>query len=213
MNINSILKRMLILLIPTILVPLGAACYYTCTLGADPFSVMIEGEHLLFNIPYGKASMLNLVVIFVFMLLFGKKQIGIGTITTTFTVGPLIDFFRSILIPLFPADTTELFIKLTILAIGCISSGIGIGVYMSLHFGLGPVEFLTLFFTEVTNFPIKYVKITLDFLYVLIGYLLGGTVGLGTIVGVLATGPILSATAKWAEPKINTFCNTKIIEV
>ena len=91
LNYSSILKRALLLLIPVLLMPFGIACYYACGLGADPFSIFVDGEHVLLNWTYGQITLLNNVILLGMMLIWGRKYLGIGTVVTTFACNPFPD--------------------------------------------------------------------------------------------------------------------------
>ena len=204
-NYSSAFKRLLILFIPIFLMPFGIACYYACGLGADPFSIFVDGEHVITGLTYGEVTTINNTILLTLMVFFGRKYINIGTIITSFTTGPLIDASLDLILLYFPSATTPLIMRAMILLIGCVAFAVGVGVYISVSLGIGPVEFISLFIVDRTNISLKYVRIALDALFTILGYLMGGVVGIGTILGVLATGPIIEYTLKLAEEPVNRF--------
>ncbi|MEA4912819.1 MAG: YitT family protein [Oscillospiraceae bacterium] len=205
-NTDSLLKRTAFLAIPVLLMPFGIACYYACGLGADPFSIFVDGEHVWLGWTYGQITLLNNLILFTLMLIFGRKYIGVGTVVTVFTTGALIDFFRALIAETFPVPGSALWIRLLILAVGCVTFAVGVGFYISIEFGIGAAEFISLFIVGKTGVSLKYVRIALDALYVVIGYLMGGTVGVGTIVGIVATGPIVEWTLNRVKAPIARVC-------
>ncbi len=210
-NINypSVLKRLLLLIVPLILMPFGISCYYACNLGSDPFSIFVDGMHMIFNITHGQVTTINNIIVFVIMLIFGRKYIHIGTFLTVFITGPLIDLFRSFLMTQIVTETSTLAIKLVVLALGAVLFAIGVGLYIVVDLGIGSVDFIGVFIAEKTKFKLKWVRIVLDAFFAVVGFFMGGIVGVGTVVGVLCTGPIISFTIKLVGAKINKFAGPK----
>lgn len=203
-----LLKRMLLLIIPIILMPLGIACYYCCGLGSDPFSVFVEGEHMLSGFTYGEITTCNNIVLLGVMLLVGRKYLNIGTIVTSFTAGPLIDFFMAAIKALLGQAQAALGVQIAVLAVGCVLFAVGVASYIAVDLGIGAVEFVSLVIVDATKIKLKFVRIALDALFVVAGFLMGGVVGVGTIVGIAATGPIVEFSlsrlqtlfSKFAQP-------------
>lgn len=205
LNYASVAKRTLLLIIPVILMPFGVACYYACGLGADPFSIFVDGEHVLLNWSYGRITLMNNVILLGMMLIWGRKYVGIGTVVTTFTTGFFIDLFRGMIVETFPPETTPYWILALILAVGAVSFAAGVGVYIAIECGVGPTEFISLGLVSLLKVKLKYVRIGLDALYVVLGYFMGGVVGVGTVVGIVRTGPIVEATLKLCKERIDRF--------
>lgn len=208
---GSILKRLLLLVFPIILMPLGISCYYACKLGADPFSVFVDGEHVLSGFSYGQITTVNNVVLLSLLFIFGRKYINLGTIITSFTAGPLIDLFRTLIVTNIKPESAGIMVQGMILVIGCVLFSIGVGIYIAINLGIGAVEFVSLFIAEKLHVKLKYVRIVLDALFVVTGYLMGGIIGFGTILGVLATGPIVEFTLMHLKKPIDNFAgNIKV---
>jgi uncharacterized membrane protein YczE len=206
------LKKLLLLPVPLLLSPAGIACYYACGLGADPFSVFVDGEHVMAGWTYGQISLVNNVFIFILMIFWGRRYIGAGTVASVFSTGFFIDLFRELLITHVVAETAPLWLRALVLAFGCVLFACGTGIFIAMDFGVGAVEFLTLFFVGLTKIRLKYVRIALDAFYVLAGMFLGGIVGAGTILGILATGPIIEFTIAKTKTAIDRFTRTHLPE-
>jgi uncharacterized membrane protein YczE len=205
------LKKLLLLPVPLLLSPAGIACYYACGLGADPFSVFVDGEHVMVGWTYGQISLMNNIIIFILMIFWGRRYIGAGTVLSIFSIGFFIDLFRELLITHVVTEAAPLWLRALILALGCVLFAVGTGIFIAINFGVGAVEFLTLFFVRLTKIKLKYVRIALDAFYVLTGWLLGGIVGAGTILGVLATGPIIEFTVTKAGAAVDRFTRNSFL--
>ncbi len=204
-NLPSVAKRVLLLIVPVLFMPFGIATYYACGLGSDPFSVFVEGEHALTGLSYGQITTVNNMVLLGLMLAFGRKYINIGTVITTFTTGPLIDLFRETILNTFALNTAPIYTKGLFLLCGCIVFSFGVGAYISVSLGIGPIEFISLYLVDKFQCKLKYVRIALDALFVVAGYFMGGIVGVGTLLGILATGPIVELTIKILSKPFNSF--------
>jgi len=97
-NRMIVVKKLFLLTIPIILLPLGIAGYLASFLGSDPFSVFIDGVHVTTGLTHGQVAMINSTLLITLMFLFGRRYLKIGTIALAVTIGPLIDIFRTALI-------------------------------------------------------------------------------------------------------------------
>jgi len=123
----------------------------------------------------------------------------------TFSIGPMIDFFHTIFYASLVAGGDVMFVRVLVMVVGAIIFAIGVGFYIATEFGIGGLEFILLTVTEKTGFKMKYVKIAQDALFVIIGFFMGGIVGVGTIIGVFATGPIIDVTLKFIKNPVSRF--------
>ncbi len=121
-NYSSVSKRLLLLILPIFLIPLGIAGYYACGLGADPFSIFVDGEHALTGLSHGRLTTINNIVLLVGMIFWGgRKYLNIGTVITAFTTGPLIDYFLQLIRTTVPNPNNVFLINIGILILGCIT--------------------------------------------------------------------------------------------
>ena len=190
-DIRSFSVRFLISFLATAISDLGLGCYYTCGLGTDPISVFVDGLHGRYGMSYGTISTICNVIQTVLIFLFIRKYLGPGTLLGVLVGGPLIDVFEGMVRGLFPLESTPLAVRILILLVGLITTGIGYGMGIGADMGVGCFQFLPLFLNEKMHIDIKYAQMISDALFFLIGMVLGGVVGVGTLVGVFLTGFIL----------------------
>jgi len=114
---------------------------------------------------------------------------GFGTIINTIVVDSMID----IVLPWLrkPADDL-LWLQLIQLLIGILICGIGSGIYLTGNLGPGPRDGLMTGLQRITGRPIALVRASIEIIVVIIGWLLGGTVGVGTIIFAIFIGPAVS---------------------
>lgn len=192
----------------------GIALFYTMNIGSDPISVFVDGQHRILGLSYGAINLLNSIVYFIFVLIFSRKLINYATLIVGFAMGPMINFFFSIFSRYISSDGSltlqflagkgfvfnsvegDYFIRLLMQIPAVILLGCGLGLYLSANLGAAPLDALVLFIKEKTQKPLRKVKIIFDLAAAAIGFLLGGVAGIGTIIAILATGPIVSLTIK-----------------
>ena len=192
LNYRAFLIRIALSVIGTVLSSFGVGCYYGCGLGTDPISVFVDGLHNVCRLSYGQISTICNVILTVLIFLFERKHLGIGTIIGVFLGGPLIDVFETMIRTAFPLAEISLFTKAAILLAGLLTTGVGFALCIACGMGIGCFQFAPIFLADVSGLDIKYTQMITDAMFFLVGFLLKGVVGVGTIVGVLCTGYILS---------------------
>jgi len=194
------MKRYVQLLIGLILYALGIYCTLQANLGVAPWDAFHQGLSMKLNISFGQASILVGVAIVLFNLLF-KENIGIGTIANTVIIGLLIDILYTInLIP----EMTTFISGLLLMIVGMIVIAIATYFYIDAAFGAGPRDGLMIIMVKMTQKPVGLVRLTIESSVVLIGFLLGGKIGIGTIVIALGIGPIVQIVFKLLNFKIES---------
>lgn len=179
----------------------GTALFYATNLGSAAMATFCDGLHLLLHISYGDANMLANAVFLVILLLVERRYINIGTILCVFTIGPWVNFFTAALGGLglggmaFP-------MRIGISFCGTALMGIGLGLYMAIGRGLGALEGIVKFIHTRMRISVRVVKIIQDAVLVGGGIFLGAAWGVGTLVSIVCTGPILQKSAQFFEEKV-----------
>lgn len=195
-NVKSIAFRLFLCILSTLLSQFGVACYYGCGLGTDPISVFVDGLHGGFGLTYGQISTICYVILGILLIIFERKYFGISTAVGIFFGGGLLDYFVALVANTFPIESISLVTKVLILIAGLITTGIGYGLGIACDLGVGTFQFVPLFFNDYLHIELKYAQIISDAIFFVIGWILGGIVGVGTIVGVVLTGYILDWSIK-----------------
>lgn len=190
-NKKALIIQSLVYIISLVISEFGIGCYYGCELGTDPISVFVDGVHLKTNLSYGDISTICNVILTILMFVFERKYLGISTIISMFIAGPLIDVFETLIRTSFPVATTSMFVRIIILLAGLITTGIGYGMTIACDLGSSPFQFCPIFVADKFKIDLKYAQIITDAIFFIIGFLMGGIVGVGSVVSVLLTGYIL----------------------
>lgn len=210
---NSSLKMIIIniLIAAVSLFVNGFGVYLTihANIGAAPWDVFNLGLSHTFKILYGTASItVSFIILGIDILM--KEPIGIAMIIDAIVVGKSVDFFN--FINVIPVPKTIIG-SLLMTFIGLIIIGYTQGTYMMAALGCGPRDTLLVGLKKrLKKIPIGLVSIMLLCIVTLIGYLLGGPVGLGTIICALCAGPIMQYAFKTLKFNAVTIKHQSIIQ-
>jgi uncharacterized membrane protein YczE len=168
------------------LVGLGEGLLIVSTSGASPWSVLAQGLSLNIGFSIGLITIfISIAVLFLWYPL--KQKPGIGTILNALIIGLMID----VCIRYVP--TPENYISKVLLgAIAVVTVGIGGGIYLVANLGAGPRDGLMIGLQKKTNVPIALVRGTLEITVMSVGWYLGGTVGVGTLMFAFGIGPCVA---------------------
>ena len=165
---------------------LGEGLLIVSVAGASPWSVLAQGIFLNVGLSIGIITILISVVVLILWLPLNQKP-GIGTILNALIIGLMID----VCIKFVP--TPENYISQLFLAIiAVLTVGLGGGIYLVANLGAGPRDGLMIGLQKKTNLPIAGVRATLEITVMSIGWYLGGTVGIGTLLFAFGIGPAVA---------------------
>jgi|TARA_B100002052_G_scaffold298224_1_gene331073 uncharacterized membrane protein YczE len=186
LNLKPNLSSLFFLILGLILFGLGEGLLIVSNSGASPWSVLAQGISLNINLSIGTTTFL--VSIFVLILWIPLKQKpGIGTILNAIIISIMID----VCIKFVPTPENYLYqIILGVLAV--LTVGLGGGIYLVANLGPGPRDGLMVGLQKKTNLPIAAVRALLEISAVSIGWFLGGTVGIGTLLFAFGIGPAVA---------------------
>lgn len=154
--------------------------------GVSPWTVFAQGVSKTFDISIGTATLY--IGIGVLLLWIPLKRIpGIGTVMNVIIIAGVIEFA----LPYIPNPETPLLMGIQTIA-GILLVGLGSGFYLVANLGAGPRDGLMTGLQAVTNAPIAWVRLSIEITVTLIGWALGGVVGIGTVMFALGIGPAVS---------------------
>ena len=165
---------------------LGEGLLILSTTGNSPWSVLAEGISLNSSLSIGAATFFVSVGV-LFLWIFLKQKPGLGTIFNIIVIAAMIDFTLNYFQP-----PSSLFTKYFLAVLSVILVGLGSGIYLVANLGPGPRDGLMTGLTKTTNLPIALVRAFLEITVVIIGWYLGGTVGVGTLIFAFGIGPCVA---------------------
>ena len=154
--------------------------------GASPWSVLAQGISLNTDISVGLVTLMVSVSV-LFLWIFLKQKPGLGTLFNILIIATMIDVCI-IFVP-----TPEIYFNKLLLALASVLLvGLGTGFYIIANLVPGPRDALKTGLQRKTNFPIASVRAFLEISVVSIGWYLGGTVGIGTLLFAFGIGPAVA---------------------
>ena len=165
---------------------LGEGLLIVSFTGASPWSVLAQGISLKINLTIGTITLLISIAVLILWIPLGQKP-GMGTIFNALIIALMID----ICIKFVPSPSSYIY-QLILAVISVITVGIGGGIYLVSNLGAGPRDGLMIGLQKVTNSPVALVRAILEISVVTVGWYLGGTVGVGTLLFAFGIGPCVA---------------------
>lgn len=157
---------------------IGMVMTINANLGFLPWDVLHQGIGNVTGLTMGRANIILGFVIVLLDILLGEN-IGWGTVLNMMFVGTFMDILMiNKLIPMFNTFLPSLMMML----LGVLVLGYGCFIYIGTGFGAGPRDGLMVALTKRTNKSVRLVKNSVEIIALIIGYLLGGSVGIGTAI-------------------------------
>lgn len=178
------------LLLGLYLVGLGLAMMIHTGLGVPPWDVLSQGVQVQTGWSFGfSAIVISAIVLLLWIPI--KQQPGIGTVINAIMIGPFADLNE----PLMP-ELDGWLANLLWMVLGLLSVALGAGLYISANLGAGPRDGLMVGLTRVSGWPFWIIRTIGESLVLLTGWLLGGTVGIGTALFAVAIGYLMQMSMK-----------------
>ena len=183
LNPKPRLTTMIMLVIGLFLFGLGEAIIIGSGSGVSPWTVLAQGISKRSDFSIGMATFFISIAILIFWI--PLKQVpGIGTILNAIIIASAID----LTLPYLP-QPDDITFKIIQACFGILVVGLGSGIYLCSNLGPGPRDGLMLGLQKQTNTSLPAIRTIIELLAVISGWLLGGVVGIGTILFVFGIGP------------------------
>jgi len=191
--------KFLRLFIGLILCAAGTVMTINGNLGLQPWDVFHQGVSKILNITMGQASIIVSAVIIIVDYIAGEK-IGWGTISNMFVIGIFMDIFM--LNHLLPVFHNEILRVISIM-IGMLLMSIGSYMYIGVGLGSGPRDGLMVALAKKTKKSVLIVRTVIELSVLIVGYIMGGSAGIGTIIMVLLIGYFIQRVFKIFKFDVN----------
>lgn len=214
-SLKEMVLRIVILLAGLVIAHFGVTIFLLVNLGTDPFNVLVQGIFRTLEkcfswsfLTHGRVHVAISFLIILILLVLDRSYIKIGTLLCMICGGPIIDFFTGIL-ECFFTNPHPLWLSLILLAVACAILAFGMTIVIKSDAGTGPNDLVAVVVSEKLHKKFSVVRIVVDVLFVLSGFLLGGSVGIGTIVCACLVGPVagifLPVNEKWIVKVIQKY--------
>lgn len=184
---DHLIKRILVSITGLILCGVGISLFLYSGLGVDPASTFELGLANVLNISYGGASVIVHAVILTAVLFIDKKYINISSVLAIFGIGYTVDFVEKFLY-FMEIGNANIPAKLILVVLGLFVMSVGVATYIAADLGISAIDIISEIIHRKTGVQYRIIRITGDVAFVILGYLLGGEVGVGTIIAAVLLG-------------------------
>ncbi|MFJ9805807.1 membrane protein YczE [Streptomyces wuyuanensis] len=153
-------------------------------LGLEPWGVLHQGLAGRTGLTIGVVSIIVGAVVLLLWIPIRQRP-GLGTVSNVFVIGIAMDGTLAVV-----PDVHGLGVRIPLMAAGIVLNGAATGLYISARFGPGPRDGLMTGLHRLTGRSIRLVRTAIEVAVVATGFLLGGTVGAGTVLYALSIGPL-----------------------
>ena len=162
-------------------------------LGTAPWDVLHVGIAGIVPLSIGTVVIIvSLLVLVAWWPL--HERPGIGTLANAVLVGVFVDLTLAVL-----PDVESWGVRIALLVVGVLGNGLATGMYIGAGFGRGPRDGLMTGLHRVTGRSLRLVRTSLEVSVVVLGVLLGGPLGVGTVAYALLIGPLAQLTIPWFD--------------
>jgi hypothetical protein len=186
LNIKPKINTFIFLTFGLFLFGLGETILIASSQGVSPWTVFAQGISINTNFSIGFSTFIVSVSVLILWIPLKQKP-GVGTILNAIIISIVLDYSY----PYLP-QPDQFFYQILQSFIGVLIVGIGSGFYLIANLGAGPRDGLMTGLQKITKLPIYFVRALIEITVVLIGWYLGGVVGLATIIFALFVGPFVS---------------------
>ncbi|MBB5633247.1 putative membrane protein YczE [Cryobacterium mesophilum] len=181
-------RRWVQLLLGLFLYGIAIAMMIRAAIGISPWDVLAQGISLRTGIPFGfVTNIVGGVVLLLWIPL--RQRLGIGTVLNALLIGPSAEVGLW-LIPL----QDDIWVRIVLFTGGLLLLAIATGLYIGARFGPGPRDGLMTGINKKYGVRIWIVRTSIEVVVLVIGWILGGNVGFGTLAFALLVGPLVHVT-------------------
>ncbi|WP_030946698.1 YczE/YyaS/YitT family protein [Streptomyces sp. NRRL S-646] len=181
---NRLGRRLIQLYVGLALYGASSALLVEAGLGLEPWNVLHQGLAELTGLTIGVVSIVvGAAVLLLWIPL--RQRPGLGTVSNVFVVGIAMDGTLA-LVP----DVHSLAVRIPLLLAGILLNGLATGLYISARFGPGPRDGLMTGLHRCTGRSVRLMRTAIELAVVATGFILGGTVGIGTVLYAVSIGPL-----------------------
>lgn len=182
---RAVLRRLPGLVAGLVIFGTGVALMIDAGLGLGPWEAFHQGISRLTGIPIGTVAILLGIPILLLWVPIGARP-GIGTVLNVLLIGST----TNVALPILP-QPAELPAQLAMMVGGVVTIGIGSGIYLGADLGAGPRDGLMTGLHHRFGWSIRRTRTAVELTVLFLGFLLGGTIGLGTVAFTFGIGPVV----------------------
>lgn len=185
-------RRLLALTLSLVVIGACVAVFKTVGFGTDPCSTFTLGVSARTGVSFGTCQLAFNLLMFVPVLRYDLSRVGIGTIGNMVGVGYIADFCMALMAPLIPAEGLSMAARAVMFALSMACFLIAAAFYMVVDLGVAPYDAIPqLIAARAKRWSYRRVRMLWDISVLTVGFLLGSTVGLTTVITGFCLGPVI----------------------
>ena len=190
-------KRMMLMFMSILLMGFAVSIFSYSGMGVDPFTALNMSIADKLNMSFGFLQMCINGGILILVALVARKLISLGTVVNMVGVGYVCEFFTNIYDEILPKEPSFI-LKAFAMALGVFLLSLSASLYFNCKMGVSPYDALGFVMEDNVKLKYKWCRVATDLLCTAGAFVLGGPIGIGTVVTAFFMGPVVS------------FCDTAI---
>lgn len=183
-------RRFAVMCLGIVILGLGICLFKLSLMGNDPCSAFTMSLGNRVGLDFSIMILITNSVYFIVEILFGRNYIGAGTFVNWCGVGFMTTFFERIITGFWEIPT-GFGPRLMIMLVGILVLSLASSMYQTADMGIAPYDCLSIVMSERFHLPYFWCRIFTDSACALFAYLLGGIIGIGTLICALGLGPFI----------------------
>lgn len=167
----------------------GITMLILSNLGVGAWDALFVGLSNIFGMTVGTWIFLVGIVLIIINKFLLQSKFDYSAVITIFLIGLFIDFW--LLVVFDGVMITEMTARIGLLGLGILGMGAGIGMYLQLDFARNPIDNLMMAVHYRTGLSLAVSKSGLEILIMIIAFLIGGPIGIGTVIVAFGIGPLV----------------------
>jgi uncharacterized membrane protein YczE len=196
MRMNGIVARFVRLNLGLFLYGFTMAMLVESTLGLDPWDVFHEGVTNHVGLTFGQVVIVTGAIVLVLWIPL-RQMPGVGTVLNVVVIGLAADLGIAVL-----AQPDELWVRVLLLVGGIVGNGFAGALYIGAALGSGPRDGLWLGLVRRTGRSVRLWRTVIELTVLAVGFALGGTVGVGTVLYAVTIGPLVQLFLRWTQVEV-----------
>lgn len=197
-------RRMILMPMSILLMGFAISVFSYAGMGVDPFTALNMSISAKIGLSFGFFQMCMNGVILVLVAIVSKKLINLGTIFNMIGVGYVCEFFTGIYNQILPTNPNAV-VKTVAMLLGVFLLSLSASLYFNCDLGVSPYDALGFVLEEKTKMKYKWCRVATDLVCTLIAFVLGGPIGIGTVVTAFFMGPVISFCDEAISKKVLNF--------
>ena len=190
------LRRIVVLILSVTMMGVGVGIFDQIRFGTDPCAVLTLAVSRRIGVEFGHCQLaFNLILFLIILAVKEIRRIGLGSIANMVILGYAADATTWVINQIHPLTAESMLVKIAVFVPTMTLFLIAVAFYMTVDLGVAPYDAMPQIVAQRFKLPFSIVRMAWDILMIIIGFLLGGVVGVVTLITGFCVGPVVSGIA------------------